>query len=117
MLGDTNVWARMAGQRGTRKGEECSVSASQGTGQWPSALDLCQDDQFLSAPKGHNDEDADPLTRGEMGLRPSSAAFMLQKGPAFSDRHSSEEARGVRGGQLPRHNFLTRDSEQGGSPE
>ena len=58
-----------------------------------------------------------PLTRGEMGLRPSSAAFMLQKGPAFSDRHSSEEARGVRGGQLSQLDSLPGDGEWGGSPE
>ena len=52
-----------------------------------------------------------PLTRGEMGLRPSSEAFMLQKGPAFTHRHSSEEARGMKGGQLSRLDSLPGDGE------
>ena len=56
-------------------------------------MDLCQGVQFLFAPEGHSDDNANPSDKGGNGL----VAFMLQKGPAFSDRHSSEEVHKVSG--------------------
>ena len=68
---------------------------------------------FCLAPEGHSDDNADPSDKGGSGL----VAFMLQKGLAFSERHSSEGAHGVSGGQLPRLDSLAGDGEWGGSPE
>ena len=48
-----------------------------------------------------------PVTKGGSDL----VTFMLQKGPASSDCHSSKRAHGVSGVQLPWLNSLAEDGE------
>ena len=54
-----------------------------------------------------------PQAKGGNGL----VAVMLQKGLAFCDHHSSEDAHEVSGGQLPRLDSLAGEGEWGGSPK